>query len=58
MDFENHINYIHYNPIKHGYVNNATDWPHSTIHDYINKGIVNDDWGKDEVEFNELSFGE
>jgi len=31
-DFYNHIEYIHHNPVKHGYVSNALNWPYSTIH--------------------------
>ncbi len=31
-DFLNHIEYIHQNPVKHGYVQNAKDWPYSSIH--------------------------
>jgi putative transposase len=31
-DYLNHIEYIHINPIKHGYVQNAIDWPYSSIH--------------------------
>jgi putative transposase len=31
-DFLNHMEYIHINPIKHGYVLNAIDWPYSSIH--------------------------
>ena len=27
LDFENHYNYIVYNPQKHGYVSNYDDWP-------------------------------
>jgi putative transposase len=33
-DYLNHIEYIHNNPIKHGYVSNAQDWPYSTIHKF------------------------
>jgi putative transposase len=33
-DFYNHIEYIHNNPIKHGYVSNAQNWPYSTIHKF------------------------
>lgn len=58
LDFERHVNYIHYNPVKHGYVKNASDWPHSTIHDYIAKGIINCDWGKTIDEFDDSLFGE
>ena len=31
QDFENHVNYIHYNPIKHGLVNDLHDWPFSSF---------------------------
>ena len=31
-DFENHVNYVHYNPVKHGLVKNVKDWPYSTFH--------------------------
>lgn len=44
-DYEKHVNYIHYNPVKHGYVSRAADWPYSTIHRYIEKGVIAHDWG-------------
>lgn len=31
-DLEAHINYVHFNPVKHGYVAEMDDWPHSTWH--------------------------
>ncbi|MBI3872948.1 MAG: hypothetical protein HY304_07740 [candidate division Zixibacteria bacterium] len=31
-DLNRHINYIHYNPVKHGLVSEAVDWPYSTVH--------------------------
>lgn len=31
------IMYIHHNPVNHGFVNDAWDWPHSSIHHFINK---------------------
>jgi putative transposase len=39
-DFENHVNYIHYNPVKHGYVTSAVEWQYSSIHRKIKKGII------------------
>jgi putative transposase len=33
-DFENHLRYIHLNPVKHGYCKEPEDWPFSTIHRY------------------------
>lgn len=40
LDFENHANYIHYNPVKHGHVIHPIDWPYSSIHQFIQKGIL------------------
>ena len=31
-DFARHVDYIHYNPVKHGHVTDAIDWPYSSIH--------------------------
>jgi putative transposase len=34
-DYRHHIDYIHYNPVKHGLIAHATDWPHSSLHRHI-----------------------
>lgn len=39
-DYEHHLNYIHYNPVKHGLVSNPTEWPYSSIHRFIKLGSV------------------
>ena len=44
-DFERHVDYIHYNPVKHGLVQHPVDWPHSSIHSYIARGILDAQWG-------------
>ena len=31
-DLERHVDYIHWNPVKHGYVKEPEDWPYSTYH--------------------------
>ncbi|MDR3416173.1 MAG: transposase [Nevskia sp.] len=43
-DLVRHVDYIHFNPVKHGYVNRASDWRHSSIHRYINAGEMPRDW--------------
>ena len=45
QDYEHHVNYIHYNPVKHCYVKLAADWQYSSIHRYIKLGILNEQWG-------------
>ena len=42
---QRHIDYIHHNPVKHGHVTQASDWPYSSIHQYIKAGILPKDWG-------------
>jgi putative transposase len=45
LDYEQHMNYIHYNPVKHGYVAAVRDWPHSTFHRYVRQGVYSFEWG-------------
>ena len=47
IDYENHVNYIHYNPVKHGYVKSPIDWRYSSIHRYVTDGILPVDWATD-----------
>jgi putative transposase len=43
-DYKCHVDYVHYNPVKHGYVASPLDWPHSSIHSFIARGIMSPDW--------------
>jgi putative transposase len=56
-DYEHHINYIHYNPVKHGYVTTPTEWEYSSIHRFIQAGVLPKNWGSSD-EFNLPNFGE
>lgn len=44
-DFVRHVDYIHWNPVKHGLVARAGDWPHSTFHRFVRDGAYSADWG-------------
>lgn len=44
-DFARHVDYIHYNPVKHGLVEAVRDWPHSSFHRYVRQGLLAADWG-------------
>jgi len=46
-DFERHVDYIHYNPLKHGLVTQVAQWPYSTFHRYVNHGVYPHDWSVD-----------
>ncbi len=43
-DYENHANYIHYNPIKHRLVRRSRDWMHSSFLNYVREGVYPIDW--------------
>ena len=54
-DFEAHIDYVHFNPVKHGYVGRVQDWQYSTFHRSVAQGILPIDWaGGDEWQLGEL----
>ncbi|MGL4316650.1 MAG: REP-associated tyrosine transposase [Pseudomonas sp.] len=44
-DLQRHIDYIHFNPVKHGYAQRPVDWPYSSIHRYVRQGLLPPDWG-------------
>ena len=43
-DFNNHVDYIHWNPVKHGWVQRVVDWPHSSFHRYLELGVYPVNW--------------
>jgi putative transposase len=46
-DYQAHLDYLHYNPVKHGWVKQVADWPWSTFHRWVQKGVYPMDWGVD-----------
>ncbi len=44
-DLRRHLDYIHYNPVKHGLVNRVADWPYSSFDKWVAKGMYPEDWG-------------
>src|SRR5438067_1135752 len=46
-DFARHVDYVHYNPVKHGLVSRVRDWPHSSFHRYVRQGVLPKDWAGD-----------
>jgi len=44
-DLENHFDYIHYNPVKHGLVARPRDWLWSSFHRWVRRGHYQADWG-------------
>ena len=58
QDYIHHVDYIHYNPVKHGYINRAADWPYSSIHRYIRSGMLDKDWGTNKMVVRSGDYGE
>ncbi len=57
-DFERHMDYLHYNPVKHDLVRSVKDWPHSTFHRYVSDGVYDENWGDDKIVTIDGQFGE
>jgi putative transposase len=57
-DLQTHLDYIHYNPVKHGLVNRPRDWPSSTFHRYVQEGLYAINWGEGVSFSSDDKFGE
>jgi putative transposase len=56
-DYERHVDYIHFNPVKHSLVTRVRDWPYSSFHRFVRRGILPQDWAGDSSQ-HRASFGE
>ena len=56
-DFERHVDYTHFNPVKHGLVTQVRDWPHSSFHLYVRQGMLPVDWAGD-INEDDRGYGE
>jgi putative transposase len=56
-DFARHVDYIHFNPVKHGHVARVADWRYSSFHRMVRLGVYPQDWagggGNDDEGFGE-----
>ena len=57
-DLNRHLDYIHYNPVKHGLVRNPYEWEHSSIHGFLKSGLYQENWGIQNSQAFEGEFGE
>jgi putative transposase len=58
-DFAAHVDYAHFNLVKHGYVAHVADWPHSTFAACVRRGLYPKDWlGPVEHTLSAKDFGE
>ena len=49
-DLRNHIDYIHFNPVKHRYVSQVRDWPHSSFHRFVREGVLSPGWSGESID--------
>jgi putative transposase len=47
-DWRRHLDYIHFNPVKHGYANSPNEWPWSSFDACVKKGWYDRGWGRKE----------
>lgn len=57
IDYARHVDYIHYNPVKHTLCRQPADWPYSTFHRHVLAGTYPPDWGA-QASMIEGEFGE
>ena len=57
-DMNRHLDYIHFNPMKHGLAARPVDYPYSSYSDFVSKGYYQPDWGSREPEWGDTVFGE
>ncbi len=57
-DFQRHLDYLHYNPVKHDLCQRTAEWPYSTFHRYVTRGVYPEDWGGTAVSETPSVFGE
>lgn len=49
-DYRRHLDYLHWNPVKHGLVERVRDWPWSSFHRLVGEGIYPADWGGGKID--------
>ena len=57
-DMERHVDYIHYNPVKHGLVRCPHEWPHSSFHRWVKAGVYPWHWACWNDRQQSLQFGD
>jgi putative transposase len=57
-DWKRHVDYLHYNPVKHGHVMRPGDWRYTSFPDFVSEGYYQGDWGMKEIRDLEGDYGE
>lgn len=57
-DLERHLDYIHWNPVKHGLVSTPSAWPYSSFQRFVARGLYPQDWASRDERSDAGDFGE
>jgi len=55
-DYARHLDYVHFNPVKHGHAASVAQWPYSTFHHWVKACVYPMDWGGREID--DIAAGE
>jgi len=58
LDMNRHLDYIHYNSVKHGLSDSPIDYDHSSFGDYVDKGMYSNVWGTRDIKIHKGEYGE
>lgn len=56
-DFTRHVDYVHWNPVKHGLVEQVSEWPYSSFHRFVRLGYYPLNWAGG-VDEDQADYGE
>jgi len=56
-DYWQHVDCIHWNPVKHGWVRCVKEWPHSSCHRYVTSGVYAENLGNG-IDLSDITAGE
>jgi len=54
LDLGRHFDYVHFNPVKHGYVRRPADWPYSSFRRAVESGLYTLDWAGADEDFDDI----
>lgn len=52
-DYAAHVDYVHFNPAKHGLVSDVRDWPYSSFHRHVARGVYPATWAGGNIDVSE-----
>ncbi len=57
-DLNRHLDYIHYNPVKHGLSSTPYEYKHSSFRKFLEMGYCEENWASEPQENENMDYGE